>query len=63
MESLKHMKDTGISDRALYRIHGLQIEVKIKDMRKIYSRVDYLVEPISGKGMSWVSSDSVIPIK
>ena len=38
---------------------GVQWDVYIKDVRRSYGRVDYLISPASGEGQTWVSSDRV----
>lgn len=36
-------------------IHGLDIEVKIIDVRNSWGRFDFLVCPVAGEGRRWVS--------
>jgi hypothetical protein len=38
---------------------GIFFDVTIADVRKVFNRVDYLVDPVSGSGNSWVSADRV----
>ena len=38
---------------------GLQVRVTIKDVRKIWARVDFLIAPLEGSGECWVSSEKV----
>jgi hypothetical protein len=42
-----------------YRINGLAFEVVITNARKVFNRTDYLVRPVHGKGIVWVSADTV----
>lgn len=62
MEGLKAMKDKGVSSTAIYITGKLQIHVKIKDIRKMWGRVDYLIEPLQGNGMQWVEEHSIKPL-
>lgn len=48
-----------IDKTATFQIHGLAVDVRIKDVRKVFDRVDCLVEPVSGKGESWVSRSAL----
>lgn len=38
---------------------GLNISVKITDVRQRFDKIDVLVEPISGSGEQWVMAESV----
>lgn len=62
MESLQKAKSSQIESTMMYRIHGLLIEVKIKDMRTVWGRTDYLISPLAGKGMSWVEESQLSSI-
>lgn len=58
MSAVKMMEDVGA--RGLLRVGGLYFAVKVVDVRKVWARVDYLVEPIAGKPMAeWVSAERV----
>ena len=48
-----------IGKTATYTINGLQIEVKITDVRTPWGRIDYEIEPVHGKGSVWVKDDSI----
>ncbi len=41
------------------QVHGLEVKVEIKDVRQVFNRVDYLVEPKAGRGSAWVSAETV----
>lgn len=45
-----------LNKTAMFQVHGLSVEVKIVDVRKVFDRIDYLVHPVAGDGQSWVSS-------
>ena len=53
-EHLEKLNSVGI-----YRIKSMNVKVKIVDIREAYGRVDYRIEPDSGNGGMWVSSESV----
>lgn len=38
---------------------GFQIEVEIKDVRKVFDRVDYRIRPLAGAGGAWVAANRV----
>ncbi len=40
-------------------VHGLEVKVEIMDVRQVFNRVDYLVEPEAGRGSAWVSAETV----
>ena len=46
-----------LSKTALFHcgIGDITIPVVIKDIRKVYDRVDCLITPVSGSGETWVS--------
>ena len=47
---------------ALYRpasLGGLAFPVKILDARKVWGRVDVLINPIGGSGEKWVEASSL----
>ena len=37
----------------------VDVDVVIKHIRERWGKLDYLIEPVSGKGRAWVSQDSV----
>jgi len=37
----------------------VSIRVTVHDVRQVFGRRDYLVEPVAGRGRAWVSSDRV----
>jgi len=48
-----------------YRINGLLIEVRVLDARKVWGRIDLLIEPTNGIGTIWVARtqvEMVIPL-
>ena len=48
-----------INKMAHFHIHGLTVEVQILDARRVFDRVDYLIQPTKGSGQSWVHQSSV----
>jgi hypothetical protein len=36
---------------------GYTLDVKILDARPSFGRIDYMVEPVSGSGTLWISSE------
>jgi hypothetical protein len=38
---------------------GLSIRVRVLDARQSYGRTEVLVEPVSGKGQAWVTTQRV----
>ena len=48
-----------VGRKGYFRVHGLEVKVEIKDVRQVFSRVDYLVEPEAGRGSSWVAAETV----
>ncbi len=48
-----------IGKEALWKIHPMQVGVKILDARSVWSRVDCLIEPIIGNGQQWVSFEKL----
>jgi hypothetical protein len=45
--------------RAMYQINGMQFAVTILDARKVYGRVDALIQPVDGVGEKWVAADQL----
>lgn len=45
--------------RALYAVNSMHFAVTILDARKVYGRVDALIEPIDGAGSKWVAADQL----
>jgi hypothetical protein len=37
----------------------ISVRVTVHDVRQVFGRRDYLVEPVAGRGRAWVSSDRV----
>ena len=40
-------------------MQGLEIRVTVMDARQRFGSIDYLVSPVAGSGMVWVTSDRV----
>lgn len=38
---------------------GLGFEVTVRDVRQVFGRLDFEVEPVAGRGRSWVGESSV----
>lgn len=49
-----------IGSKASWKVQGIKVEVRIKDMRANYGRVDALIEPVSGEGQKWVDVSGLI---
>lgn len=50
---------TYLGKTGLLRLHGLGFVVAIKDVRRVFGRLDFMVHPIDGQGSDWVSASSV----
>ena len=37
----------------------ISVRVTVYDVRQVFGRRDYLVEPVAGRGRAWVSADRV----
>jgi hypothetical protein len=48
----------GLLDLTADRV-PLSVRVVVRDARRVFGRVDYLVEPTQGRGRAWVSADRV----
>ena len=48
-----------VGRKGYLQVHGLEIKIEILDVRQVFNRVDYLVEPEAGRGSSWVAADTV----
>ena len=52
-----------IGKRGRYRAQGVEgalaFGVVVRDVRRVFGRVDYQVEPVDGAGRCWVSEGSV----
>lgn len=51
------LKDIG--RKACFKTEGLEISVKITNVRKAWGRIDYEITPVSGQGSKWVSSGRI----
>lgn len=51
-----------IGKKAVANMEDLKFGVEILDVRKVWSRVDYLVKPIAGKGEQWISGSRISDI-
>lgn len=40
-------------------VSGLEFQCTVKDVRKVFDRIDILIVPCDGGGEAWVSLDSV----
>jgi len=45
--------------RGFYHHKGLSFRIIINDVRVVFSRVDVQITPESGKGLEWVSTESI----
>lgn len=43
----------------LWRINGVLAAVKVLDIRVVFGRTDFLVEPCAGEGSLWVSGEKL----
>jgi hypothetical protein len=48
-----------IGERGYVASDGLEIAVTIVDVKRAYGNLRYQVEPVSGRGVVWVSADRV----
>ncbi len=48
-----------IGKPGLYQIHSMGFPVTICDVRRVFNRVDFEIEPIKGTGKSWVDAQTV----
>ena len=42
--------------------NGIEVDCVVHDVRSAFGRTDLLVEPLQGRGRTWVSAARVIPI-
>lgn len=45
------------------QVEGFTIPVTIKDIRKVWNRVDFLVVPVQGTGEKWISHERIVERK
>ena len=48
-----------VGRKGYFLVHGLEVKVEILDVRQVFNRVDYLVQPEAGRGSAWVSAGMV----
>lgn len=53
----------GAPIRGMISIDGLRVEVHVRDMRTVWGRIHYLVEPVAGSGQKWVDASRVTPVE
>ena len=58
MQTVSRIKDV-IGSRAYLAVERFTILVRITDARVNYGDEEYLVEPVNGKGQSWVKASRV----
>ena len=49
----------GNEAKALWRIEGLMVPVKVLDARKVWNRIDCHIQPVNGTGTKWVDLDKL----
>ena len=49
-----------IGQRGTLFIEGLDVEIRVDDVRQVWGRTDYQITPIAGAHNKWVSSDRVV---
>ena len=49
-----------IGKTIIFRTHGLGFEVKIENVRTIYGKMQFLVIPIKGEGMTWIDAPGTV---
>lgn len=49
---------SGLLDLSADRV-PFSVAVVVRDARRVFGRVDYLAEPVAGRGRVWVSADRV----
>jgi len=53
---------TGNKDIALLNCDGLQVQVKLLDVKQVFGRIDVLVTPSQGQGQKWVQVDRLMEV-
>lgn len=56
---LKEIIDTIGKEVNLKVENDIIIKVIVKDVRKVWGRIDFLIEPVAGEGEKWVSSERI----
>lgn len=51
-----------IGARVRVMFESLEIECSITDVKRVYGRVRYQVEPVSGNGRQWVEETRVLGV-
>jgi hypothetical protein len=59
MKTLNEMKQH-VGKQGLIRQSNILFAVTVLDVRQVYGRLQYLVKPVSGEGMSWINDDSLL---
>jgi len=61
---MKHVRELSeyLNREALLTTDGMQVTVRIINVRQVFSRVDCQVTPMNGSGSSWVSADRLMVI-
>lgn len=49
-----------LGTRVLVRFGSVSVWAVVNDVRKVWNRVDLLIQPESGEGEEWVSMDRVV---
>jgi len=55
-------KGQAVGAIAYWKVQGVMVKVRLKDMRTVFNRIDYQIQPIDGKGLVWVEQGSLKPI-
>jgi hypothetical protein len=53
---------TGNKDTALLNCDGLNVQVKLLDVKQVFGRVDVLVTPVNGNGQKWIQVDRLMEV-
>lgn len=57
---MKKEVETYVGKKGLVTLGGLEVEVKITDVKNVYGKNRFLIVPVAGKGEVWVEKVSLI---
>lgn len=59
MQTLNEMRQH-VGKQGLVRANNVLFSVEVLDVRSVYGRLQYLIKPIQGEGISWINEESLI---
>ena len=62
MVSIMEIADR-VGKQAAYNINGINVDIKIIDIRQVYGNTRYLITPLAGTGQIWVNEESLVIYK